>query len=64
MSYFDATKQTAIIVDAISLGLGALLTQDWKVKSHGSRAIYDVETRYSQTEKDELAVVWGCEHFH
>lgn len=27
-------------------------------------ALNDVETRYSQTEREALAVVWGCEHFH
>lgn len=64
MAYFDATKQTVIIVDASPLELGALLTQDGKVISYGSRALNDVETRYSQTEREALAVVWGCEHFH
>lgn len=64
MVYFDATKQTVMIVDASPLGLGALLTQDGKVISYGSQALNDVETRYSQTEKESLAVVWGCEHFH
>lgn len=64
MVYFDATKQTVMIVDASPLGLGALLTQDGKVISYGSRALNDVETRYSQTEREALAVVWGCEHFH
>lgn len=64
MVYFNATKQTVMIVDASPLGLGALLTQDGKVISYGSRALNDVETRYSQTEREALAVVWGCEHFH
>lgn len=64
MAYFDATKQTVMIVDASPLGLGALLTQDGKVISYGSRALNDVETRYSQTEREALAVVWGYEHFH
>lgn len=62
MAYFDATKQTVMIVDASPLGLGALLTQDGKVISYGSRVLNDVETRYSQTEREALAVVWGCEH--
>lgn len=53
-----------MIVDASPLGLGALFTQDGKVISYGSRALNDVETRYSKTEREALAVVWGCEHFH
>lgn len=56
MAYFDATKQTVMIVDASPLGLGALLTQDGKVISYGSRALNDVETRYSQTEREALGL--------
>ncbi|XP_062610353.1 uncharacterized protein K02A2.6-like [Saccostrea cucullata] len=64
MAYFDPSKETTMIVDASPVGLGALLTQEGKVISYGSRALNDVETRYSQTEREALAVVWGCEHFH
>jgi hypothetical protein len=53
-----------MIVDASPVGLGALLVQEGKVISYGSRALNDVETRYSQTEREALAVVWGCEHYH
>ena len=64
MSYFDPTKETTMIVDASPVGLGALLTQEGRVISYGSRALNDVETRHSQTEREALAVIWGCEHFH
>ena len=64
MSYFDSRKQTEITVDASPVGLGGLLMQDGKVLSHASRALSDVESRYSQTEQEILATVWGVEHFH
>ena len=64
MSYFDPTKETTMIVDASTVGFGAFLTQEGRVISYGSRALNDVETRYSQTEREALAVIWGCEHFH
>ena len=71
MSYFDPKKETCLIVDASPHGLGAILCQtkqetpeDIKVIAYGSRALTNVESRYSQTEREALAIVWGCEHFH
>lgn len=34
------------------------------VVAYGSRSLTDVERRYSQTEKEALGLVWGCERFH
>ena len=64
MSYFDPHQTTQVIVDASRVGLGALLVQNDKVICYASRVLSDVETRYSQTEKEMLAVVWAVEHFH
>ena len=64
MLYFDPTKKTTMIVDASTVGFGALLTEEGRVVSYRSRALNDVETRYSQTERESLAVIWGCEPFH
>uniref|UniRef100_A0A669DPM2 Gypsy retrotransposon integrase-like protein 1 n=1 Tax=Oreochromis niloticus TaxID=8128 RepID=A0A669DPM2_ORENI len=69
MSYFYPSRLTELIVDASPVGLGAILCQqDEKGMKHiiayASRALSDVETRYSQTEKEALAIVWSCEHFH
>ena len=58
-SYFD------VIVDTSPVGLGAVLVQhdrngNSKVIAYASRALTDVESRYSQTERDALVVTWGC----
>ena len=64
MAYFDSEKPTEIIVDASPVGLGAIFTQNGKIISYASRALTDVEQRYSQTDREMLAVVYGVEHFH
>ena len=70
MRYFDPKAQTEVIVDASPYGVGAILTQrsagedDNHVVAYASRALTDTETRYSQTEREALAVVWACEHYH
>ena len=69
MSYYNPDAATEVVVDASPFGLGAVLIQrDDKGTQHtvayASRALTDVESRYSQTEREALAVVWACEHFY
>ena len=59
-----ATKITA---DASAYGLGAVLLQQhgdtWKPVAYTSKAMTETERRYSQIEKEALALVWACEKF-
>ena len=70
MAYFDPSKETELTTDASPVGLSAILSQrtpgqlDRRIVAYGSRSLSDVETRYSQTEKEALAIVWAVEHFH
>ena len=70
MAYFDMQKDTYITVDASPVGVSAILSQktpgkeDERVVSYASRALTSVEQRYSQTEREALATVWGVEHYH
>ena len=65
MAYFDTHKDTYITVDASPVGISAILSQrspgneDDKVVCYASRALTKVEQRYSQTEREALAIVWG-----
>ena len=70
MAYFDKDKETSVVVDASPVGISAILSQntlgqnDHKIISYASRALTDPEKKYSQTEKEALAIVWSVEHFH
>eukprot|EP00794_Sanderia_malayensis_P014704 gene14704-biopygen11798 len=70
MAYFDAAKETVLTVDASPVGLSGILSQkapsdsEGKIIAYASRALSDVERRYSQTEKEALSIVWAVEHFH
>ena len=71
MGYFDTIWKTHLTVDASPVGLCATLWQsnpmeddDIRIISFASKSLCDVETRYSQFEKEGYAVVWGCEKFH
>lgn len=63
MAYFDLSNETLLFVDASPTGLGAVLTQDGKVISYGSKALSSVERCYSQIECKALAITWDCHHF-
>ena len=63
MAYYDPTADIEIITDGSPVGLGAILSQHDKPVAFASRALSHAESRYSQTEREALAVVWACEHF-
>ncbi|XP_074629575.1 uncharacterized protein LOC141887198 [Acropora palmata] len=65
LAYYEVGVETEVIVDAISVGRGAMLTQK-KRDSHRpvtyiSRSLSPVEQRYSQTKREALAIRWACE---
>lgn len=68
LAYFDPEYDTYVVADASPFALGAVLLQNQgdgcRVVEYASRALTDVETRYSQTEREALALVWSCERFH
>ena len=67
MAFYDKDAPTEVVTDASPVGLKAILVQEKqgvkRAVAFASRSLSDVEHRYSQTEKEALAVVWACERF-
>ena len=69
MHFYDPNQKTCLTVDASPTGLGAILSNIDRAGNlhnvaYASRSLSLTEQRYSQTEREALAVVWGCERFH
>ena len=71
VNYFNPEWRTELSVDASPIGLGLVLSQynpknpnERHIVYIASRTLSDVETRYSQVEKEALSVVWACEKAH
>ena len=68
LSYFDKTCHTQVIADASLYGLAAVLVQKQngqnRIMAYASRILPQIKRKYSQIEKEALALVWLCEHFH
>ena len=64
---FQVTAKTKLIVDASPTGLGAMLVQEQvggdKVIAYASRALNAAERRYSQLERECVAIYFGCIRF-
>lgn len=69
LAHYSLSAKTRVVVDASPWAVGADLLQEQTDKSfrpvaYGSRSLTDTERKYSQIEKEALAIVFGCEHFH
>ena len=70
LAYFDEEKETMVYCDASPVGISAILLQrtpgkgDLHVINYSSRALTDVESRYSQIERECLGMVYAAEKNH
>ena len=67
LALYDPAIPTKISADASVYELGAALLQQntdmWKPIAFASRSMTETEQRYTQIEKEVLALVWTCEKF-
>ena len=67
ISYFNENLETFLYCDASPFGVSSILLQrtpksnNLKVISYSSRALTEVEQRYSQIERECLSIVHACE---
>ena len=63
-TYFDNTRKHTIQCDASKKGLGAVLLQESKPVMYMSRALTETEQRYSNIERELLAIVFALERLN
>ena len=64
LAYFDKTKKHTIQCDASKKGLSAVLLQEAKPVIYVSRALTGTEQRYSNIERELLAIVFALERLN
>ena len=64
LTYFNKTKKLTIQCDASKKGLGAVLLQKSKPVMYMSRALTETEQRYSNIERELLAIVFALERLN
>ena len=68
LALFNISQPVRISAAASGYGLGAVLLQPggqrWCPVAFASHSLLPAEKKYTQIEKECLAVTWACEHFH
>ena len=64
LAYFDKTKKHTIQCDASKKGLSAVLLQESKPVMYVSTALTETEQRYSNIERELLAIVFALERLN
>ena len=68
LAHFDPRLPITLACDASPVGIGCVLSQKTpsgeRPVAFYSRTLNDTERRYSQTDREGLAVVAGDKHFH
>jgi hypothetical protein len=71
LRYFNPLWETEVICDASPVGLGAILVQtnpddrnERYIVAFASKVLSKLEMKYSQVEREALALVYACKKFH
>ena len=64
LRYFDPKEPVVFQVDVSTAGIGAALLQKEMPVAFASKTLSDPKTRYSNIEREMLAIIFGSERFH
>lgn len=64
LTYYDPKKPIILSVDSSCDSMGAVLLHEQNPIAYASKSLSDCQKRYSQIEKELLAILWGCIKFH
>ncbi|KAK2710846.1 hypothetical protein QYM36_012138 [Artemia franciscana] len=65
LAYFSQhAKLTEVVTDTSQHGVGTQLLMDGAIVAFASRSLSETVKRYSQIEKELLAITFACKHFH
>ena len=64
LAYYDHTQPLVLQTKASEYGLGAALNQNNRPIAFASKTLTDVETRYTNIERECLSIYFGLEKFH
>ena len=64
LRYYDRRKPVTVQADASQRGLGTCLLQKGEPIAYASKSLTDTETRYTNIERELLAIVFACQQFN
>ncbi|XP_062713126.1 uncharacterized protein K02A2.6-like [Aedes albopictus] len=69
LAHYDPRQEIVVSADASSIGIGATISHKYpdgkmKVIQHASRALTTTEEKYSQPDREGLAIVFAVTKFH
>lgn len=64
LKYYVASTPLTLEVDASQKGIGLALVQNNRPIAFGSKTLTDCQSRYSNIEREMLAIVYGMQRYH
>ena len=69
LGHYSLTAENKVVVDALLWAMGAVLLQkqtdySYRPIAYGSRSLTEIEQTYGHINREALAMVYECKHFH